>query len=159
MTKTLFVSIIGLLCAGIIVSSAHAQTDPVGGEAVKNTQSAPISAAACATPEFRQLDFWLGDWDLSWPLPTGETGHGTNIITKSPFGDCVIKETFDGAPTQSYQQPGAPRRHAPVAIAVVWTGAGPERGKRDAQKPSSGCGPGRCRRVDARGSEVSPCGL
>lgn len=47
---------------------------------------------ACAGPAFKQLDFWLGDWDAAW-----KGGHGSNHITKTYEG-CVIEEHFDGAP-------------------------------------------------------------
>lgn len=53
-------------------------------------------AAPCAGPEFRQLDFWVGEWDLSWDNPDGSVGQGHNSITRSEFGDCVIFEHFDG---------------------------------------------------------------
>jgi len=48
----------------------------------------------CNGPEFRQLDFWVGDWDLTWQ---GNTG--TNHIKKS-LESCVIEENFDGRPGQ-----------------------------------------------------------
>lgn len=52
----------------------------------------------CASAEARQLDFWLGEWELSWPASQtggeeGETGTGTNKLTRL-FGDCVIEENF-----------------------------------------------------------------
>jgi Protein of unknown function (DUF1579) len=58
----------------------------------------------CSSPEARQLDFWLGDWDLTWPAEqtggeAGETQTGANHITRL-FGQCVIEEDFatdDGA--------------------------------------------------------------
>lgn len=46
--------------------------------------------APCSAEEARQLDFWLGDWDLTW-----DGGSGTNRITRL-FGDCVIEENFRG---------------------------------------------------------------
>ena len=46
--------------------------------------------APCASEEARQLDFWLGEWDLSW-----EGGSGSNLITRR-FDDCVIEENFSG---------------------------------------------------------------
>lgn len=54
--------------------------------------STPVAAQAapCATPEARQLDFWLGEWNLTW-----EGGRGTNSITRR-FGNCVIQENFSG---------------------------------------------------------------
>ncbi len=51
----------------------------------------------CAGDKFRQLDFWVGDWDLSWQ---GNTG--VNHIKKS-FESCVIEENFGGSPGQHLQ--------------------------------------------------------
>lgn len=56
------------------------------------------SPKPCGSPEARQFDFWLGEWDLSWPAEQsggteGETAHGVNRISRL-FGDCVIEENF-----------------------------------------------------------------
>lgn len=53
---------------------------------------------SCATEAGHALDFWIGEWDLSWPggqggTPEGETGRGTNTITRV-LDDCVIEEQF-----------------------------------------------------------------
>ena len=55
---------------------------------------------SCSAPEYRQLDFWVGEWELTWPggqgnTPEGETGEGVNVITRE-LGDCVIYESFTG---------------------------------------------------------------
>ena len=47
----------------------------------------------CDSPEARQLDFWLGDWDLTY----GDGGKGHNRITRILDG-CVVLEEFTGAP-------------------------------------------------------------
>ena len=51
-------------------------------------------AKPCAAAEFRQFDFWVGDWDLTW---LGQNGgpelHGHNRIERE-LGDCVIHEHF-----------------------------------------------------------------
>lgn len=64
-----------------------------------STTSAPpqaVAAAPCAAAEFRQLDFWVGDWDATWPAsPTSPAGKGTNRIEKILDG-CVVSENFDG---------------------------------------------------------------
>ena len=39
--------------------------------------SAPAPPKACAAPEFRQFDFWLGDWNVA--DPKGGTGSSFNI--------------------------------------------------------------------------------
>lgn len=55
-------------------------------------------ARSCDTAAGHQLDFWLGEWDLTWTggqggTPEGETGRGTNTITRT-LDDCVIEEQF-----------------------------------------------------------------
>lgn len=52
------------------------------------------SLAPCSTPEARQFDFWVGEWNLTW----GQDGKGTNSV-KSIFDGCVIQENFDGRPS------------------------------------------------------------
>ena len=45
------------------------------------------------SPEARQFDFWIGDWDATW----GEDQRGTNRV-RSILEDAVILENFDGTP-------------------------------------------------------------
>lgn len=50
----------------------------------------------CSEPEQKQLEFWVGEWDLSWPGHNpGETAHGTNSIKRILEG-CVVEEDFSG---------------------------------------------------------------
>ncbi len=67
--------------------------------------SSPASAQAqaqtppCSGSEFRQMDFWVGAWDVEWESTPGiPAGRGTNTITRQ-LGQCVIQEDFDGGPT------------------------------------------------------------
>lgn len=62
--------------------------------------SAPVSLAQdkekappCSGEEFRQLDFWVGNWDVSWTKQDGTEGKGKNVISRSLNG-CVIEERF-----------------------------------------------------------------
>jgi hypothetical protein len=52
---------------------------------------------ACSGPEYRALDFWVGEWDLTFTQANGSTGHAVNRITKDEYGDCVISEQFEQA--------------------------------------------------------------
>ncbi len=62
-------------------------------QAGSGAQTAP---KPCAEPEQKQFDFWVGEWDLTWPGPKpGETGHGGNSI-KRIMGSCVVEEQFTG---------------------------------------------------------------
>ena len=51
-----------------------------------------------SVPTGRQFDFWLGEWELTWPgeqsgLPAGQTGRGTNSV-KAILDSAVIEENF-----------------------------------------------------------------
>ncbi len=58
----------------------------------RGAQAQP-QAPTCDAPEWKQFDFWVGDWDLTY----GDGGKGRNRITKI-LGSCVILEEFAGAP-------------------------------------------------------------
>ena len=61
----------------------------------QQTSTAPQNP--CAAPQQKQFDFWVGEWDLTWPgEKSGETGHGTNSIKRILDG-CVVQENFSGA--------------------------------------------------------------
>jgi hypothetical protein len=57
------------------------------------SQAAPVQPAPCSAPEYRQFDFWLGDWDVV--NPAGKPA-GHNHIT-SEYGGCVLQEHWTGA--------------------------------------------------------------
>ena len=70
-----------VICATLVAAShAVAQNTP---------QQAP-----CTTAEFRQLDFWVGDWELEFTKPDGTIGKASNRIVKDEYGSCVISEHF-----------------------------------------------------------------
>jgi hypothetical protein len=48
----------------------------------------------CSAPDYRQLDFWVGEWALEYDRPDGTVGTATNTITKDEYGSCVIVEKF-----------------------------------------------------------------
>jgi len=48
------------------------------------------AAFACDAPEYRQFDFWLGEWEVH--TPDGELA-GTNEISKE-YDGCVIHERY-----------------------------------------------------------------
>ena len=50
----------------------------------------------CADPQQKQFDFWVGEWNLTWPgEKSGEVAHGTNSI-KRILDRCVLQENFSG---------------------------------------------------------------
>src|SRR5262249_38084867 len=57
--------------------------------------AAPVNP--CTLPEQKQFDFWVGEWDATWPgQNAGETGHGTNSI-KRVLDNCIVQENFSSA--------------------------------------------------------------
>ncbi len=56
-------------------------------------EDAPAPAAGpCDAPEYRQFDFWIGDWNVT----SGEQVAGTNSIHKV-HGGCALQENWQGA--------------------------------------------------------------
>ena len=56
-------------------------------------QTSPPAAAPCSTAEYRQFDFWIGQWDVF--RPDGKPA-GRSSITQT-LDDCVILEDYHGA--------------------------------------------------------------
>ena len=90
MTKALRFTAVALI--GMTALAATALAAP-------QQQAAPAAPAApppapCTAPELHQFDFWVGEWDLTWPGQGGSPGGtGTNRIEKILDG-CVIQENF-----------------------------------------------------------------
>jgi hypothetical protein len=53
----------------------------------------PAVPGPCAAPEYRQFDFWLGEWEVR--TPAGKLA-GRNTITRM-LGGCVLQERWRGA--------------------------------------------------------------
>jgi hypothetical protein len=63
-----------------------------------NSLTAQSKAAPdpCAANEQHQFDFWMGNWDATWPgSKAGEIRHGSNSIRRVLDG-CVVEENFSG---------------------------------------------------------------
>lgn len=72
----------------------------------------PLSAATkpCTTPEHRQFDFWLGDWDV-YDVSDDKTVAAT-VRIESILGDCVLHELYEdpsGLKGESFSIHDAPR--------------------------------------------------
>jgi hypothetical protein len=65
----------------------------VCGAAAAQAQNAPATPP-CSGPEYRQLDFWVGEWDLEFTNQDGSVGKATNRITRDEYGTCAISEHF-----------------------------------------------------------------
>jgi hypothetical protein len=58
-----------------------------------SAQSAHLDS--CSAPEYRQFDFWVGDWDtVDFDHPGARTAH---VRVERILGGCVLKETYEGA--------------------------------------------------------------
>ena len=65
--------------------------------AVMGPSATSAQTNPCSAPQQKQFDFWVGEWDLTWPgQNNAETGHGTNSI-KRVLDGCVVQENFSGA--------------------------------------------------------------
>jgi hypothetical protein len=58
-------------------------------------QSTPPGLQPCSQAEQKQLDFWIGEWKLTWPIQKAEVAHGSNSIKRALDG-CVVEESFSG---------------------------------------------------------------
>jgi hypothetical protein len=64
--------------------------------AQQQSTAPPAHPRPCSEPQQKQFDFWIGEWELTWPGNNpGETGHGTNTIQRVMDG-CVVQENFSG---------------------------------------------------------------
>jgi hypothetical protein len=60
-----------------------------------SSRSQPVELKACAAPEHRQFDFWIGDWDV---FERGDAGRRVARARVSLIlDDCVLLEEYDGA--------------------------------------------------------------
>lgn len=67
----------------------------LSASAMAQQQATAAPPPPCKGPEYRTLDFWVGDW-----VAEDQQGKpiGTNRITRDEYGDCVITEHFQGSP-------------------------------------------------------------
>lgn len=75
---------------------------------------------ACTAPEFRQFDFWVGDWNVT--DSAGKIAYGTNSVTREE-GGCLIHEHWvgsNGGTGQSFNFYNATRRD----WTQVWVASG-----------------------------------
>jgi hypothetical protein len=65
--------------------------------AVSSTASPPASTrpASCVAPEYRQFDFWIGDWDaFDFDNPTTKVARTRVDLI---LDGCVLREDYQGA--------------------------------------------------------------
>jgi len=64
------IQICALVAAVLLSATAHAQTATVAAPATP-----PSPPPACAAPEHRQFDFWVGRWDVFDPKSGKRVGE------------------------------------------------------------------------------------
>jgi hypothetical protein len=79
-----------LLSSASIASAGQAMPSP------SPTATSP-APAPCTAPEYRQFDFWIGDWDVL--DPAGKL-LGTNRITRE-YAGCVLQEHWEARGPQA----------------------------------------------------------
>ncbi len=57
------------------------------------THSLPMKEQPCIGPEYSQMDFWIGTWELRWG--GSDKVRGRNIVSKK-LNECVVEENFTG---------------------------------------------------------------
>ena len=77
----IFVSVLALFAA-------------TGGETAGRMPRQAVPPAFCSAPEFRQFDFWLGDWDVFDVGKSAVVAHARVDLT---LGGCVLREDYQGA--------------------------------------------------------------
>jgi hypothetical protein len=65
-----------------------------GFDTTTRTEPVPVCAAAAS----REMDFWLGAWDVSWINADGVSGHALSQVVLDADG-CVLRERFEDATT------------------------------------------------------------
>ncbi len=88
-----------LLLAGLTSMPAWAQKKAAKSKAtaspspaVTPSPAAPIMSASCTAPQYRQFDFWLGDWDLVGV--DGKKSAEDKVV--QVLGGCALQENWTG---------------------------------------------------------------
>lgn len=75
-------------CAAALIAALTALGAPWASAQEDAAAAAP---SACATAEYRQFDFWIGEWEVS----ANGAPAGTNSI-RSVHGGCALMENWQG---------------------------------------------------------------
>src|SRR6266498_4873900 len=78
--------------AGAQRSSAKSKATPSPSPAVTTSPAAPMMSASCTAPQYRQFDFWLGDWDLVG----AEDRKSAEDKVVQVLGGCALQENWTG---------------------------------------------------------------
>jgi hypothetical protein len=87
------------LVLALALSASGCAGAPAGAPAPPPPPPAGSASPACASPEHRQLDFWIGDWDLvvrdrkAPDVDAWQEARATQHV-EAAYGGCVIAERF-----------------------------------------------------------------
>jgi hypothetical protein len=54
--------------------------------------ASPASPSPCSAPEYRQFDFWAGDWDV---YDSGDSKPSMQIRVDKILGGCALRESYE----------------------------------------------------------------
>lgn len=96
-TIALLMLIGGVAAAGLRLAGPpgihHVRSGPLsGGGPAWRAQTPETPHPHCTAPEYRQFDFWIGEWEVR--TPDGQFA-GTNSIRRE-LGGCVLHERWTG---------------------------------------------------------------
>lgn len=74
-----------------------------GASQAQSAQPAPSSPPPCSAPEYRQFDFWIGEWTVT--DSAGTRTFGTNTIRRED-GGCLLLERWVSAGTGANSNTG-----------------------------------------------------
>jgi hypothetical protein len=94
MTKSTGITALAGMLSALLCTTAFAQTPAAQPTAPSTTQPAPTYR--CDSPESKQFDFWVGEWEAAF-RQGNQDRRSRNVISKS-HGGCVIVENFNGWP-------------------------------------------------------------
>jgi ketosteroid isomerase-like protein len=57
-----------------------------------NALAQTSNSASCTSPEYRQFDFWIGDWDV---FESGSTTSAAHVRVDRILGGCVLREHYE----------------------------------------------------------------
>jgi hypothetical protein len=88
-----------MLVLALVACGAPPPTKPVAPVTPTKPPAAVTPVAACATPEHRQFDFWVGDWDVSVHARASPTSDEWAVAKgrqriEAILGGCAISESF-----------------------------------------------------------------
>ncbi|MCU1284039.1 MAG: hypothetical protein JWO13_389 [Acidobacteriales bacterium] len=58
----------------------------------KTSSSPQTSPSSCSSPEFHQLDFWIGEWDV---FEMGATAQSANVRVSAVAEGCGLREEYE----------------------------------------------------------------